>query len=80
MNEDASIEAIHDLNKALSDQNVADFQGLLIRLASSEVGIKALAARTGISRETLWRYRSGETEAQLKSIMDILRAAGCGCP
>jgi probable addiction module antidote protein len=68
--------AVEDLNIALSQENVANFQEILVRLASSVEGITALAENTGIRRETLWRYGSGETEAQLKNILKILSAIG----
>jgi len=61
---------------ALEEGNTADLLQALRNVAEARGGVAAMAAKTGLNREALYRTLSKRGNPQLKSFAAILDAAG----
>jgi DNA-binding phage protein len=64
------------LNRVLSLHDPMTFQKTLLEFVHGELGLKQIANRTGVRRETVWRYRTGAVRAPFGTIVKIVALLG----
>jgi DNA-binding phage protein len=63
---------VEHLNRVLSSDDPITFQKVLLDIVHGRYGAEQVAKQAGVRRETIWRYRSGESEAPFGTLAKII--------
>jgi DNA-binding phage protein len=67
---------VEHLNRVLALDGPMTFQKVLLNYACSRHELTRVAEQAGARRESIWRYRTGETAAPLETLVKIIAVVG----
>jgi DNA-binding phage protein len=76
LNKNAPINILDHLNRVLNRDDPMTFQKVLLDIAHSHHGLALVAKQVGVSRETIWRYRTGYSPAPFEILVKIIAMIG----
>jgi DNA-binding phage protein len=76
LNKNAPNNILDHLNRVLNRDDPMTFQKVLLDIAHNHHGLALVAKQVGVRRETIWRYRTGDSPAPFEILVKIIAMIG----